>query len=248
MTNEELQLKKRLQELAARAADRSYYTYSEFLTLSEQSLLKMSLSGAEYRLFGGYPAAERQIVCFGSLQQFGYEPTPPIVCLMAAPIAPKFAEPLSHRDFLGSLIGLGIRREVSGDILVIQNTGYIFCLEPIAPYITQQLIQVRRTPVHVTQVDAPPAEAIQPPQVTQIVVASERLDAIVAAVYRLSRSDSQQLFHDQKIFADGRQINNTSFTPSSGHLISVRGYGRFLYEGIEQQTRKGRLRANVRIY
>ena len=90
--------------------------------------------------------------------------------------------------------------------------------------------------------------AIEQPKQAQIVVASARLDALVAAVYRLSRSESQALFDKELIFVNSLLAKSTSVEAKPGDLISVRGHGRFYYDGIDRETKKGRLRADVRIF
>jgi len=241
-------LRKRLEELASRACRRGVYSFSEFLTLAEQATLCGMRVEAPYTLEGGYTDAERKIAVFGSKELCGYRAEPPIRCLRIAPLAPKFAESLTHRDFLGALIGLGIRREVLGDIIVGGNCGYLFCLESIAEYVLSQLTQVRRTAVKAERSDSPPVSAAELPERSQIVVASERLDAVVAAVYKLSRSESQGLFGQDRVFVNGRAAGSLTYSPEVGDTISVRGFGRFVYEGVEGETRKGRLRAEVRIF
>jgi len=248
VSDQEKQLKKRFEELAARAADRQYYTYTEFLTPADQSLLLQLRLPSPCTLLGGYSMAERRMACFGDNRLLGYEPTPPIVCLRIAPTAPKFAQKLTHRDFLGALMGLGMRREVMGDILLQDNEAYLFCMDTIASYLTDQLTQVSRTNVTVTQVDAPPAAAVELPPTVYVVITSERLDALVAAVYKLSRAESQRLFAAGKVFVGGRATEYVADAPKEGDIISVRGTGRFVYEGVSAETKKGRLRAAVRIF
>ena len=247
---QEQQLRKRMEELALRAEQRGIYTYTEFLNLAEQDMLvkrALPAGSASYRLWGGFMDAERKIACFGDKECCGYVEEPPIVCLCIAPLQRKFAEPLTHRDFLGTLMGLGIRREMLGDIIVSDSSGYLFCLESIAPYIMEQLERVRHTTVQCCLVD-PPEMVIQKPEPVTVNVASERLDAIIAAVYSLSRKESQAFFSRELVFVDSRMVTNTSLEPATGTMISVRGKGRFYYEGILRQTRKGRLQVSVRIY
>lgn len=247
---QDLQLRKRMEELAARAARRGIYTYTEFLNLAEQDLLvskPLPAGSAPYRLWGGFDYAERKLACFGSEDDCGYAEEPPIVCLRIAPLQHKFADALTHRDFLGTLMALGIRREVLGDILIADNCGYLFCLESIADYLIEQVTQVKHTTVRCSLSEAP--ELIrQEPELQQVNVASERLDAMIAAVWSLSRSESQALFPKGLVFADSRMVTSTSFEPAPGCMISVRGKGRFRYEGIARETRKGRLQIAVRIY
>lgn len=242
------QLKKRFTELSHRADARGCYTTTEFLTLAEQDvLLHLPQSGAPVRLVGGYDGAERKIAVFGSEELCGYQMPPTIVCLAICPVSQKFAGTLTHRDFLGSIMGLGIRRELLGDILIHENCGYAFCLEAISSYILEQLTQVRHATVH-CEISPPPDICLSPPPQQTVNVASERLDAMIAAVYHLSRSDSQRYFGQEKVFLNSRLTLSPAAAPKSGDMVSVRGLGRFRYDGIDQATRKGRLRILIRKY
>lgn len=247
MTQEEQQLLRRLEELAARAAGRGCYTASDFLNLAQQTLLLQRPWQAPFRLEGGYPDAERRIAWFGDEALCGYAAEPPICCLEIAPKAAKFAEPLTHRDFLGALMHMGVRREVMGDIVLHEQRGFLFCQSAMADYF-QQLEQVRHTAVTVRPVDEPPAFLLESPPVEQIVVASERADALLAAVYRLSRAAAQDLFIQGKVFCNSCQLLRADRPLQPGDLISVRGYGRFRFGGVVRETRKGRLRAEVAVF
>lgn len=246
MENESL-LKNRLTELADRAWGRGSWVFSEFLTLAEQDALLRLRPECPFTLWGGLASSERKVACFGSEELCGYVETPPITCLRIEPVQQKFADALSHRDFLGSLMALGIRRELLGDIEIEDNVGYLFCLDAIAPYITENLTSVRHTTVRCVPSD-PPETLASPPPVTELVVASERLDAAVAAVYRLSRSQAQELIEKEQVFLSGRLATSASADLREGDIVSVRHYGRFQYEGIERETKKGRLRIRVRIW
>ncbi len=246
MENENL-LKNRLAELASRAYNRGTWVYSEFLTLAEQDVLLRSRPEAPFTLFGGLPTSERKIACFGSEELCGYEAVPPVACLRLAPLQQKFADPLSHRDFLGALMSLGLRREVLGDIEIVDNVGYLFCLESVAPFIADNLTSVRHTTVRAAP-SAPPDKLSAPPPLTELVVASERLDAAVAAVFRLSRSEAQALIDAQQVFISGRLPRSAALDIPPGAVVSVRHYGRFVYEGVARETKKGKLRILARIY
>lgn len=243
------QLQKRFEELAARADGRGRYTYTPFLTLAEQDVLqKMARQLAcPFQWMGGYDTAERRLACFGREEHMGYAPDCPVRCVAMAPASKKFAGDLGHRDFLGSLMGLGIKRQLLGDIQIVDGVGYLFCLEEIAPYICDNLVSVGRTAVHCAVCEAP-EQLSQPPEPTQLVVASQRLDALIAAVWRLSRSDAQELLEKGLVFIDGRLVESPSHTLQEGDLVSVRHQGRFRYEGTLRETKKGRLRVSVRIY
>lgn len=244
---ERQQLINRLNELANRADRLGFWTDTEFLTLDEQDALCTLRLPAPYSLHSGYPGGERKLAAFGSEELCGCPYPSPIVCIKIAPASQRFAEQLVHRDFLGALMGLGIRREVTGDILILDNVGYLFCLESIAPYIIDTLCEVRRTAVRCS-ISEPPDALLEPPPVSSVVIASERLDAIISAVYLLSRSGGKELIQQGRVYINSRLVQSSSAPLAPGTLISVRGKGRFIYEGIDRETRKGRLRVLVRIY
>lgn len=248
MENDEAQLKKRFQELSYRASLRSCTVYSDFLTLDEQSVLKETRLDSPFCLYGGYDFAERKIACFGNENDcektFSYDG----VWVKIYPVSPKFAEDLSHRDFLGTLMGLGIRRETLGDIILDENCGYIFCESKIAQYIVENVDRVRHTVVKCAAVDSAPESGTELPEKQMVIVASERLDAIVAAVYKLSRAQSQQLFMQKMVFVNGKMTVNSSYLPKNGEIISVRHHGRFIFCEVSGETKKSRLKVNVRIF
>ena len=89
---------------------------------------KRSLEYAKPTVFGGTEASERAVVRFGDPEAFGYEEDFPIDILAIVPLADKFADDLTHRDFLGALMSLGIERSLLGDIIVTGKKAYLFCL------------------------------------------------------------------------------------------------------------------------
>jgi RNA-binding protein YlmH len=244
-------LKKRFVELARRANAQQRWMVSEFLSLAEQDALltmRFDASSAPVTLAGGYDAAERKLALFGSEELCGYSEEPPIVCLRITPLSQKFADVLTHRDFLGALMALGIRRGVLGDIVLSDNCGYLLCLESISDFILQEFTQVKHTSVKCDVIDALPDVAVKEPDTRSVNVASERLDAMIAAVYKLSRGESQALVGQSKVFVNGRLTENASLEPKPGDIVSVRGFGRFAYTGVAKETKKGRLFVDVKVY
>ncbi len=239
--------KNRMEDLAKRSFSRGCWEFSEFLTLYEQDILLSIPLDVPMSLHGGFPTAERKIAAFGSEDFCGWAEEVPIVCIKVAPLMQKFADPLTHRDFLGSILSLGIRRELLGDIVIYENIGYVFCLASISGYIAEQLNRVRHTSVRCSLCSAPEIVTALP-DITEIVVSSERLDAIISAVYRLSRSQAQAMISNEKVFLSGRLARSSSVLLDDGTIVSVRGLGRFIYRGISRETKKGRLRVRAQIY
>lgn len=243
-------LHKRFLELARRSLRRGSYVYTDFLTISEQEILRRTAferDCAPFILYGGYEAAERQVACFGSEEICGYPESPPVVCLAIRPVSAKFAEALTHRDFLGALMGLGLSRDVLGDIVVDKNTAYLFCREDLAGFICDQFNQVRHTAVSCAAVDALPDDILPKSEPRELIVASERADALIAAVYKFSREDSRNLIATGKVFIDDQPLIAADRLLREGERVSVRGYGRFVYGGVLRQTAKGRLRVGVTV-
>ena len=243
--------RKRFIDLSKKSYEKGIYTYTGFLTLQEQSELADSeklLYPSDYSLNGGYEAAERCMAGFGSERTLGYEQAFPIVCVKVCPLAPKFAEKLSHRDFLGSIMNLGIERSEFGDIILKESEAYVFCSSRSAPILCSELSRVRHTSVLTVPVEDPASMPQREYDTLMLQVSSERADGIIARLYKLSRSQSAALFCQKNIYLMGRLMENESRTLKEGDIVSVRGYGKFVYEGIRGHTKKGNLSIQIKIY
>ncbi len=251
MEQTEQQIIKRFKELADQSDRNCQYLFTDFLTLAEQDLFYRAMKDYapdSFRTSGGIEGAERIMARFGSPEAFGYEMEFPIVCLQISPVMKKFAEELTHRDYLGALMHLGIKRELLGDIVMHDMTAYLFCEEHIADYIAESLTRIRHTNVTCKKAAELPTDICPPLAEQEFIVSAERADAIVAKIYHLSRSQSLDLFRSQKVFVGGRLFENNSGCFQAGSIVSVRGYGRFRYDGSLQETKKGRLRIKAALY
>ena len=246
-----LLLQKRISELATRAYTSSLFTFTDFFGLLEQDVFRSVETklprGVKYTLFGGAEGTERVMVRFGDVEELGYEVPFPIVMLRIAPKAPKFAEKLSHRDVLGALMHLGMEREMLGDI-ILRDEGqeiFVFCHEKIAPFIESELTTIRTTPVRVEEAEELPSGELYRTEAITVKAMSERLDGVIAKLYSLSREEASGYFSRSLVFVEGRCISSPSHIPKSGERVSVRGLGRFIYEGYVSDTKKGKM--NIRV-
>lgn len=250
MEAEEL-LKKRLRELAQKCYRNNQYTFTGFLSPADMVCfyeLERELSFVPHTVWGGSGLCERVMVRFGGAQELGYEEAFPIVCIQISPLAAKFADDLSHRDFLGALMNLGIERSTLGDILLVENVGYLFVLESMADFIMENLGKVRHTSVTCQRAERIPDFAVTDTQELKIQVASGRIDAVLSKVYRLSRSGALDLLRQRKVLLNGRLCESGSVLLAQGDRVSVRGYGRFDYLGEQGLSRKGKTNAAVLYY
>ena len=250
--NDELELlKKRFKELYDKADRGGYFTFTDFLGLAEQSALAEvmgSLHRNAIKSYGGAIGAERVMVRFGNSDEIGYDLSFPILCVKIEPLSQKFADKLTHRDFLGALMNLGIERSTLGDVVIRDNVGYLFAKEEIAEFITGELTKVKRTDVKASITDSPPEGELYKTETKRIQVQSERLDAVIAKTYSLSRDDAQALLKRGLVFVNGRETDSCAYTPKVGDKISVRGHGRVIYCGFDSTSRKGKLNAIVEVY
>lgn len=247
---EEQLLKKRISELAQICYQRDIPTSTDFLNLNEQTIfhsLKRSLPPVRYVLAGGYEAAERKIVCFlpSYEENMGYLP---VKILKIMPINLKFAEELTHRDYLGALMNLGIERNMLGDIVINEDGCFIFCLERMADFISGELRQVRHTSISCHIVSDFSCDVRQKYEEIRGSIASPRLDNVLAMVYHSSRNKILPYIQGEKVFIDGRLTVSPSVQLKGGEIVSVRGMGKFLFSGTEQETRKGRIFVAVKKY
>lgn len=248
---EVIQIKNRFRELAQRAYEQGIYTFTGFLGLGEMDVfrqLEKELNYAGWRMDGGHSQADRCIIRFGKEEELGYSVPFPICCIQIAPIAVKFADQLSHRDFLGALMNLGIERSTLGDIKIGENCGYLFCLESIAPFICEQLIQVKHTAVICKVIQNPEEYPEEEPQRLTLQVQSLRADAVIAKVFGMSREKSLELFRTGKVFAEGRLCENPSRLLKQGESVSVRGFGKLFLAEEARETRKGKLSVKVAVF
>ena len=244
-------IKKRLFELAKRSYANGQYVFSNFLDMQELSCyytMHPKLEFAKPCLCGGFPHSERQMLRFGDAKDLGYELDFPIIYLKIEPLSLKFAEPLSHRDFLGALMNLGIERSCLGDICVHGNIAYVVCNQSIADFICQNLERVRHTAVSCKSCAELPAEAQPKLREQQILAASSRVDAVIAGVYNLSRAQAAELFRSRRVFINGRLCDNNSLKLQAEDVVSVRGHGRFIFDGLNYLSNKGKQNLQIRRY
>lgn len=245
MTAERALFQRRAEELAFRSNGR--YTFTDFLTPAEQGWLAELSLPVPCRLFGGAESCERRMAAFGDERLLGYAPEFPIACLHISPLSAKFAEPLSHRDVLGAVLSLGLERRCVGDIFLGEGDAYLLLSEHMLQPVSRELVRIRRTDVRVERCDA---DRLPAPRMTQkqVVAASMRADALLCAVFNLSRSEGAALFGRSLVFKNSLPLSSPSAELREGDVLSLRGKGRFRVEGVTGTTGKGRLHVRISLY
>jgi RNA-binding protein YlmH len=249
MQQEEL-FRNRITELADAAYARGIVTFSDFLDLNEQTIaqsIRFRDHGVTMQLEGGYETAERRMAIFLP-DEIGYEWSPPIAVLKIEPRSKRFAEHLTHRDFLGAILSLGIERCLIGDLLIRDASATLFCMEHIADFIIDELSSVRRTPVTAERVSPDADFEIPVEEMKSGSVASVRLDSLVALAFRIGRSDAAALIKEGRVFVNAKLVTSNGHPLHEMDLISVRGHGKFRYHGVTHTTKKGRSFVEISVF
>lgn len=249
MTKEESLLAKRFLDLSRNAGQKDIVLFSDFLNLNELNIFRQEISElyTGYEIFGGYELSERQMIAFIP-DALCYTWKYPIACLKITPVNKKFAEILSHRDVLGSLMNLGIERSMLGDILVNEDEIYVFCQEKIVDYLMDELTRIRHTVVKSEQIQPDSLIFELKKELLEGIITSNRLDNVIACICKISRSQASQWIKGGKVYLNTRQTLQTTVECKPGELISVRSVGRFRFLDSYGETRKGRLKIQYEKY
>lgn len=245
---EEKQLMARLEDLIRMAGKGDGCKFSSFLNerqiaLAEELIRRRQPEGCLF--YGGYPDAVRQVLgVFPAYQEPEGAAFPVEV---VAVHLPKGAKP-SHRDVLGSLMSLGIKRESVGDILIADRRCDVFALEPVAQLIVGELRKIGGYGVRCETGVAGEfqrTEAFQPLRGT---IHSPRLDALVALLTGLAREKSAALIKSDLVQHNHQTATSRSQAFGPGDMITIRKYGKYIVDEIGNPTKKGRLPVLCRKY
>lgn len=231
-------LLKKINDLIQTSRKQYAVTYSSFLDPTQQGLI---LSVTEFyglvEMVGGYDDAERRL-CKVKTDDYNTE-TPPPLLLLTAEATDKTAV-LSHRDVLGALMGLGIKRELIGDILPHGQSAQFFCLSGIADYLLTNLTKIGRYTIGLTVTDTV-ALVPQPTKTRTVNVSALRLDCIAAEGFGLSRTKAAEAIRKGTVSLNWVVCTDPSQEIRSGDRISFRGKGKLSVGALSGTSKKGRL-------
>ena len=243
----------RLEDMCRLTVRRQQPVFSSFLNDREQYEAESFLSSrsdvaAEF--WGGNEACTRKILrvcgdgCFVPDDHSDF----PVYGLT---LTYRKADKPGHRDFLGSFMALGIKRETLGDIFVGEGATAVYCTRTARDMITDGVLTVGRVGVSVTDCITEDAKAfIHPPSFEEItvIVASERADCIVSGITGISREKSAALIRSGGLMLNYSECENISRNVSAGDVITLRGYGKFIVCGDAETTKKGRIKIELKKY
>lgn len=247
MTNENALLIARLDDIITASAKKQYPTFIGFLNEQQISVLTQHLKKSKvsnYRFFGGYENSDRCLlgISFGDYIEDYYYP----ITGISFKYKPEYK--LSHRDFLGSLMGLGLKREAIGDILTGDGYTVIFIKDEIKKYVLSQIQKIGSVGVVTEEWDNYTLPIKNEFENISCTISSARLDNIVSALVGLSREKSATHIKQGLVFVNSVAVDNLSYTIKTGDKISIRGKGKFIVGDFSGLTKKGRLKLTVQKY
>lgn len=222
----------------------SSFAYSDFLSPYEAAIAKRVLDKVKdvfYTFIGGYEGAERVIAAISSdfIDENDVINSAPLSFIR---ITPSIEKKLSHRDYLGSLLGLGLRREKIGDILVCDSHADVIVIDKIAEYIMYNMDKIGSVKVSCELLNMYEYTAPQKKEkLINTTVASLRADSIAASGFGVSRTKVIDYFKAQRVNVNWEMVQNPSKQLSEGDTISIRGKGRIVLEKVVGTTKKDRI-------
>ncbi|MCC8022848.1 MAG: YlmH/Sll1252 family protein [Clostridiales bacterium] len=240
-------LLKRLDDCIDQYERRCCGQYLGFLNEGERALLEKALKTygfTDFTFWGGFENAERTFLCIGCRED--WERNAPVDALR---LAWRRQDSLSHRDILGALMGLGLRREAIGDIVVEQGGAIVLVDAKVSGYVLEQMERAGRVGIHIGRTQLP-QEYQAPRKLVEITgtVASCRLDCIVGLAAGVPREQAKALIAQGKVSHNFLICESPGQTVETGDKFSVRGHGKYILGARGAETKKKRHHITIQKY
>lgn len=247
---EEKQFVKMIMDYSRRAYQQNRSFLTDFYNKDwMESLLNQhipQMAYVHYTFFGGYEEAERQRLCISpyEVQDEDFE-----LGALRIEVRTGLGKHLSHRDYLGAILGLGIERYVIGDIILSDWGAYVITDLTMLPYLRSQLVSIGRyQKLTIEEIKLSELE-IEKPKTKEIntTVSALRADTVVAAMFGLSRSECVKLIQGDKARRNGLVVAASTLL-KEGDTITLRGYGKARLVTVNGHTKKDRLHITLEKY
>lgn len=240
-TSEDSLLLARVEDAVRLCDKHSYPHFVGFVDERQRAVIAAAfrrVSDAVCLFWGGYEQAERTV--FGVFPSF-MEPDTALFPLVALECTYRETATLSHRDFLGTILAHGIKREKIGDIVCQTGKTVLFADEDIAPFLCEQITKVGGEGVTFTVGLSTPLDVTRTYKEIRMTVASKRLDNVVKALTGLAREKAAGLITGGMVSLCHQPCETVSKPVTEGDIVSVRGYGRFRITSLSDVTKKERI-------
>lgn len=227
---------------------------TDFLQISEVATAKKVLKEEgiyNYFFFGGRENSDRSILIIYPeklTKEMAYQNISNIVEVIRIILPNELS--FEHRDYLSGIMKLGIKREKFGDILVKEKGADIIVLKDIAEILKtgiSELTRFRKSKIEI--IDISKIENVETEfEEIKIIIASNRLDSFVSELARTSRSQAEVIIEEQRVFVNSELQDKASKKINEGDIITIRGKGKFIFAGIERETKSGKLLVIMKKY
>ncbi len=246
LPQEEVLFIKHILDLYELSEKRSMPVFSAFMdmgrrTVCEDVLASLKINGCFY---GGFDGAERTVL--GFYPDF-LEPENSDFPIKCVKFAFRKADKLSHRDILGALMSMQIKREMVGDIIVSEGCAAALIYDTIASE-AESICKIGRVGVTASLIDTPDLIPAENFRIISGTVSSMRIDCIAALAMNVSREKASAALKSEKIMLNYRAVSENDRAVSEGDILSVRGYGKFRIGKIGGETKKGRIHLTIEKY
>ena len=244
-------------DLCERRDSRNIITASDFISEPDAhaaEILINTVKADNFTFFGGYADAERKCVVFlpDYYTEDDINDEPSLCDISYVKVAvDKFnasSADFSHRDVLGSLMGLGIERDLIGDIVAEGGQAVFAVKSKIVPFITENLVKISRYPVGIDVFDKYEMTPKQDFSAGSDTVASMRLDAVVSSIFSISRSAASDAVSGGLVGVNGMPVTKSDRSVGEGDKLSLRGKGKAVIDSVGGFSKKGRIRFSYRRY
>lgn len=237
---------RRVEELCRMAEQKGIPRHTGFLSDREQALAKAAMNRAECafgEFRGGWPDAERRVLCLEPPDSWNEEP---IAVLRLQAMVQSGDKLPGHREYLGSILGLGLERTCVGDLIrhpSDETVTYAFVLEDKADFIASNLTAAGRCPIRAEQCNEVPQEALKQPErsLHEATVPSLRADTVLAAMMHTSRTLAADAIRAGRVEINHVLLRSAHEDVYTGDIFTVRGSGRYRLEAIGGKSKKDRI-------
>ena len=239
------QLIDRVYDLINQSQKQNRAKFSHFLNEKECYIAEKIAKTDNCIFYGGYDNAKRKMLGVFSEFKDSYADEFPFECIK---IEWRAKDEVGHRDILGSIMGLGIKRSAIGDIVLEDNFAYVFAEDTVSDHILSQITKIGKVGVKLLKISNPEINYKENYIDINASVSSFRIDAMVASAINLSRSKAQSLIMSKGIVLNYDEIHDINKQMKPGDIFSIQGYGKFVFSQVGKNTKSGRIHIVIKKY
>jgi len=220
---------------------------TNFLDLNEFkiSIDLLNKSKIEYKIFSLNDVIEKR--CIAILPEYTEDYN--FSCVSCIKVTPNNNFKLLHKDYMGSIYNMGITEDMIGDIIVFEDYAYIFLMNTVLEFILLNYTKVGNSKIAIDVMDINNLEEIiHNFENINIIVPSNRIDTVLAHVYKLSRSEAESKIFKKELYINSKCVTSKTYILKENDIVSFRKCGKFKYNNIIKTTKSDNLVISITMY